>query len=135
VKHTSHSQEETKQLAQALLKHYPDHKIWLLYGNLASGKTTFTKGLAEALGLPAKGIKSPTFTFVTEYDSLIHYDLYRLESMDEMLAQLLEEHLSEDKHILIEWPELIEPQVHRDHLKIKFRHEGDDQRSITVLPS
>ena len=127
------SPQQSQDFAAHCLKQYPNVKIWLLYGNLASGKTTFTKGLAKTMGLDPKKIKSPTFTYVQEYEKLIHYDLYRLKEMDESLAELLKEHLHSNKHILIEWPEVAEDLIQVPHLKIHFQHKGENQREIKVL--
>lgn len=120
--------EETQAFSLKIQKKYPDVKIWLLYGNLASGKTTFVKGLKPKA-------KSPTFTYVTEYDNIIHYDLYRLEHPDQDMKELLQEHLSDGRLVIIEWPEVIESTITQPHIKITFKHEGGDKRSITLLHS
>ena len=131
IKQTKNA-EETQALAAELLQQYPETSVWLLYGELGAGKTTFVKGLGALLGLEAKQIKSPTFTFVSEYEPLIHYDLYRLEQLDELTVALLEEHLQAGKRIVIEWPEKIEAHIQIPHLKIRFTHEGGDARRIEV---
>ena len=114
---------ETKALAEQLLKDYPEHRVWLLYGDLGAGKTTFVKGLGHALGLAENQIKSPTFTFVADFEPLIHYDLYRLEKLDDLTVELLNEHLATGKRVVIEWPEKIEELISLPHLKIRFSHE------------
>lgn len=118
--------------AQEVLKTYPEYKVWLLEGDLASGKTTFVKGLAEAQGLEGTSIKSPTFAFMTEHEPFIHYDLYRLENEDPFLESQLEEDLSQGKRVIIEWPERLPMAFGSPHLKIKFSHLGEGERSILV---
>ena len=120
------------QLAADLLKKYPNNKIWLLYGDLAVGKTTFTKGFAKALGIDEKTIKSPTFTCIKKHKGLIHYDLYRLTSLDEGMQSQLAEHLIGDNHILIEWPEVAETLIKTPYIRLDFNHKGDDGREIKI---
>jgi len=128
------SGEETEELAFQLFKKFGAGKLWLLYGDLGAGKTTFVKGLGRALGIPKAKIKSPTFTFVSEFENLIHYDLYRLEKSDESISELLREHLKTDKTIVIEWPELMEHELLIPHIKIRFTHLGKDKREIKITP-
>ena len=132
MKRKTKNARETKALAKQILKNHPNHKIWLLYGDLGAGKTTFVKGLGRALGLRESQIKSPTFTFVVEFEPLIHYDLYRLDALDDLTLELLNEHLATGKRVVIEWPEKIESHLTFPHLKIRFSHEGGDQRSIEI---
>lgn len=131
---TSKNREETKEIAKNLYKKYGEGKIWLLYGDLGSGKTVFTKGLGEAHLIDESKIKSPTFTFVSEFDRMIHYDLYRLEKPDDSLSELLREHLKTGKTIVIEWPQVIEKQIKNECIKISFTHLGEDTREIVINP-
>ncbi len=108
-------------------------RIWLLYGDLAAGKTCFVKGVAEHFGVNPKKVKSPTFAFLNEYPDFIHYDLYRLNDLDELTEAQLNEHLEDKRLLLIEWPEKVEGLVEAyPHLKIRFAHKGEDQREIQV---
>lgn len=130
MKFHSNGPEDTKKIAKKILKKYSDTRVFLLYGDLASGKTTFTKGVAESMGV--KGVKSPTFAFISEHPGLYHYDLYRLEAPDESISEILKEHLESDSRIIIEWPEILEKQIKHPHLKIRFRHMGENKREIEV---
>lgn len=132
MKKTTKNAGETKDLAKALHQEYPEHKIWLLYGDLGAGKTTLIKGLGEALGIGEALVKSPTYTLVSEYEPLTHYDLYRIERMDDLTLELLEEHLAEDKRLVIEWPEKVEEYIQKPHLRIYLKHGGGDERKIEV---
>lgn len=132
MKYRSKGPADTKKIAKIILSEHPEIRIILLYGNLASGKTTFAKGVAEALGIAAKEIKSPTFAFIREHPGLYHYDLYRLEAPDQSIAEILNEHLESNATVLIEWPETVEKQIHRPHLKVRFRHLGGDEREIEL---
>lgn len=132
MKKTTQNAGETKDLAKALHQDYPEHKIWLLYGDLGAGKTTLIKGLGEALGIGEALIKSPTYTLVSEYEPLTHYDLYRIEQMDDLTLELLEEHLADDKRLVIEWPEKVEEYIQKPHLRIYLKHAGGDERLIEL---
>lgn len=127
----SRTMEETMEFAQRILSDYPKHKVWLLSGELASGKTTFVKGLAKK----PQSVKSPTFAFMTEHENFIHYDLYRLEKVDALLEEQLEEDIGRGKLILIEWPERLEKPLEIPHLLIEFTHKGGDERSILLTES
>ena len=109
-----------------------------LRGDLGSGKTTFTQGLAHALGITTMP-KSPTFLLAKEYTipqhklSLWHLDCYRLKGHQDLVTLDLH-HIFEDAKniVVIEWPENISDGVPRDHIEIHFEHEGDDKRGITI---
>lgn len=133
MKYRSKKPAETKKIASEILKKFPDNRVFYLYGDLASGKTTFTKGLAEAMGISEKKIKSPTFAFISEYPGLIHCDLYRLEGPDESIFETLKEYVESDSILVIEWPEVIEDHLQVSHVKIRFTHAGDDTREIEVF--
>ncbi|MGE3341237.1 MAG: tRNA (adenosine(37)-N6)-threonylcarbamoyltransferase complex ATPase subunit type 1 TsaE [Candidatus Altimarinota bacterium] len=115
--YTTHSAAETEALAEQLLSEILNKRVVQLSGNLGSGKTTFVKGLAKALGIE-KAVKSPTYTYVqsyqlptTNYQLLWHFDLYRLpessEYPDQVAASIgLEDALNDPTAlVLIEWPE------------------------------
>jgi len=128
------SAEATQQYAEQLKKEHPDHRVWLLEGELAAGKTQLVKGLAKALGVTS-AVTSPTFAYVNEYgDKLAHYDLYRLEGPDDELLQLLLEHMESKDYVVVEWPSRMNLHLSRPHLKINMVHKGGDERCIEVSP-
>ncbi len=133
MKYHSKKPEDTKKIAGEILKKFPENRLFFLYGDLASGKTTFTKGLAEAMGIPEKKIKSPTFAFISEYPGLIHCDLYRLEAPDESIFETLKEYASSNSILVIEWPELIEDYLQIEAVKIRFTHIDEGSREIEIF--
>jgi tRNA threonylcarbamoyladenosine biosynthesis protein TsaE len=111
-----------------------------LWGDLGSGKTTFTKNLCKHLGLHID-ITSPTFTILKKYafnalgfSYLIHIDAYRLNSYDDLAKIRFEEYL-QDKHnlIFIEWPSIIDTDKIAPDMHMRFAHaEDSEDRSVTI---
>jgi tRNA threonylcarbamoyladenosine biosynthesis protein TsaE len=130
----SSSVAETKALAEKFAATLKGGEIVCLEGDLGSGKTTFTRYLAAALG--AKGaVSSPTFCIVQEHADakLVHMDLYRLSGEDDVLAIGWEDYLDRGFTIIIEWPERAGSLVPGDAIRILFRHgEGEDERTIEI---
>lgn len=104
-----YSEEETKNLGYKLAQKAKAGDIFCLNGDLGAGKTVFTKGFAEGLGI-TDHITSPTFTIVNEYSGRLpfyHFDVYRISDPDEMYDIGCEEYFFGDGVCLIEWAELI----------------------------
>ncbi len=134
--HRSKSAEETKKWAESIAKKATPPVVICLYGNLGSGKTTFTKGFARALGCIEQDIKSPTYTFVRTYKvknaTLHHFDFYRIEELDDLMEQELKELFEkQDVIILIEWPERIADMLPKHRINIRFEISGEAERIIT----
>lgn len=105
AKYISKSVEDTYALARKIAERLKGGEVILLNGNLGAGKTTFTKGLAKALGID-EVVTSPTFTFMKEYKgrlSLYHFDMYRAEDEDELYELGLSDYLYADGVCVIEW--------------------------------
>ncbi len=105
--------KETKKYAKLFLKMLNGGEVVCLNGDLGAGKTTFTKYLAEYMGIKTP-VTSPTFTLIQEYQgkkfNLIHCDMYRIEDESELVEMGLEDilyDLGKDKIVIIEWPEKI----------------------------
>ena len=126
---------ETKALAEKFAATLKGGEIVCLEGDLGSGKTTFTRYLAAALG--AKGaVSSPTFCIVQEHADakLVHMDLYRLSGEDDVLAIGWEDYLDRGYTIIIEWPERAGSLIPPDAVRIFFRHgEGEDERMVEFV--
>lgn len=102
--------EELKNVAQTLLHHYKEARVFALQGEMGAGKTTFVKFLCEALDSDSL-VSSPTFTIVNEYvdekcNPIYHFDLYRLESLDEARQIGAEDYFYSGHYCFIEWPEI-----------------------------
>lgn len=129
------SSEETIYLGEQLGYLLKDGDVVLLDGTLASGKTTFTKGIGKALGIE-RTINSPTFTILKHYKkdnkSLYHLDLYRLDGENQDFD--LEEYISGAGITVIEWPFNVRSILPKEYLLVKFEIINDKERKITFTP-
>lgn len=132
---TTNSEEETFILAQNFEAEKFDNMIICLIGELGSGKTVFTKGFADALGIE-ENITSPTFNIIKEYNSgemnLYHMDVYRLEGDTSELG--LDEYLTKKGVVIIEWADMIKSELPEERLEIKFKISGEEKRVLTITP-
>ena len=120
----SQSVDDTYYLARKFAQNISKGNVIALIGNLGTGKTTFTKGLAKALGI-LENVGSPTFKLVSEYvgtDSVLyHIDAYRLEGSKDFLNIGGEEYLTtEDGITVIEWADIIGDILDDDVIQVKF---------------
>lgn len=135
-KFTSHSSIETMDFAYHLASKLKIGDIIVLSGELGAGKTKFTEGFLKYFGLENE-LSSPTFTIVNEYKNdkitIYHFDVYRLEDVDEFYAIGGEEYFSSGICI-IEWGEIVESALPNDYIKISFEkdYENENYRNITV---
>ncbi len=107
-----------------------------LTGDLGTGKTHFAKGFAEGLGIK-DNITSPTFTIVNEYDEgrlpFYHFDVYRVNDIDEILQVGFEEYVYGQGVTLIEWADMIEAILPEELIHVKIeKTENPDERKITI---
>lgn len=102
------SEQAMLAFAGQLAKSIPSGMVIYLHGELGAGKTTFTRGFLHGLGYQGK-VKSPTYTLVEPYEidqrAVYHFDLYRLNEPEEMLAIGVEEYLTPQAIVLMEWAE------------------------------
>jgi tRNA threonylcarbamoyladenosine biosynthesis protein TsaE len=133
-KYTSHSEQETRKIAAAFAALLKGNERICLIGPLGSGKTTFVRGLVEALGIPAGHVQSPTFTLVREYGShpkIYHIDLYRLEKEEDIFEPGIFEIINgEDGIVLVEWADRLGKYYPWECLEVHFSHAGESDRLI-----
>jgi tRNA threonylcarbamoyladenosine biosynthesis protein TsaE len=125
---------ELPAAAQSLISFAGSQKIFLFYGNMGAGKTTFIKALCEQLGV-AEPVTSPTFSIVNEYacnaNKVYHFDFYRLKNQEEALDMGYEEYFYSGNYCLIEWPEKI-PDLLPDHyIKVSIQLQEQQNRLFT----
>jgi len=135
----SHSVNETLALGRRLSRYLSAGDIICLFGGLGSGKTVLTKGIAEGLGIQKARVISPTFVLIREHLTgripLYHFDLYRLESADEILRLGYEEYLYDDGLAVIEWADRLGCLLPKDYLKVELSVNPGSKRSIKFSAS
>lgn len=137
----TYSRDETFLLGRQLGELAVKGETYCLTGDLGTGKTVFTQGFAKGIGIE-EPVNSPTFTIVQEYEEgripLYHFDVYRIEDIEEMEQIGYEEYFYGEGVCLIEWAELIRELLPEKTTWItieKDRDKGFDYRKITVKNS
>ncbi len=131
--YTTHSPEETRELAERFAADLKPGDILALNGPLGAGKTCFVQGIARGLGVTERYITSPTFVLIREYQGrmpLYHIDLYRLASGIEIGMLGLDEYLDGDGITAIEWPEKIGEGLPERTINISFKCLEEMSREI-----
>ena len=130
----SNSPEETEALGAALGKRLPPGTILAYRGGLGAGKTAFTRGLAKGLGCKDI-VTSPTYTIVNEYLvgrlPLFHFDMYRLNSADDLWDIGWEDYLERHGVCAVEWSENVADAM-EDAVTVTLEKLGEDARRITI---
>ena len=126
------SPEETSSYAKSLATDFNPGTIYGFEGELASGKTTFIKGILS--GLDFKGmVNSPTFTLINEYEAkekVVHIDCYRERSISRWIQLGIIEYFNSNSIILIEWPKVINAILPKEVVYINFENININTRRI-----
>lgn len=126
---------ETEKIAKQLANLLDGGSVITLEGDLGVGKTTFTKGIANGLGVE-QTVSSPTFTIIKEYMGaefpLYHIDAYRLEHSDEDIG--FDEYFFSKSISVIEWAQFIEQYLPDEYLQITITYVDENSRSIQFKP-
>ena len=138
---TTQSGADTIEVGRKLARLLKAPQLLILRGELGTGKTTLVKGIAQALdAAEADEVTSPTFTLIHEYDGsldgkpvkLFHLDVYRLEGERQLETLGLDELLTPDALVLVEWGEKFKSIKKKSTGEIAIASEGGDARKITV---
>jgi tRNA threonylcarbamoyladenosine biosynthesis protein TsaE len=135
---TTHSSDETIALGRELAEILRPPKLVLLRGNLGAGKTTLVKGIAEAFRAASEEeVTSPTFTLIHEYHGpgvdIYHIDLYRIDSQRELETLGLDDLVSDNSILLIEWGEKFARFEQERDVEISLERVGENQRRVRVM--
>ena len=130
----THSAEQTRAVGQYIGEYAQEGDIFLLSGELGTGKTCLTQGIAVGLGVPGY-VRSPTFVLMTQYQGrlrLHHMDLYRLEGSFQAWDLGIEEQLTSNDVCVIEWADRASDIFPEESLWIDLAHnQNSDSRNIT----
>ena len=123
-----------KSAAKQLMEFAGTEKIFLFYGDMGAGKTTFIKSLCEQLGTNDT-VTSPTFSIVNEYQGkrskIYHFDFYRLKNQTEALDMGYEEYFYSGDYCLIEWPEKIAGLLPANYIRATIQVSDYNERLLT----
>ena len=145
----SHSSAQTQRLGMRLGELLQGGELILLDGQLGTGKTTFTQGLAQGLGI-TENITSPTFTLLKEYlgqaqpeisagalsnsrPALYHFDLYRLDDPDEIVELGFEDYFFSEGICVIEWAEKAGSFWPEEHLNVRLKIMSETKRGLLFI--
>ena len=123
-----------KEMHQLWIELSKSESILFLMWNLWSWKTTFAKWFAEWLWIDPKKVQSPTYTYVNIYDDkLLHIDMYRLETFEDLIEKWIMDLINEYEYILIEWPKWTEKLNLGWIRTLTISKTGDNEREIELL--
>jgi tRNA threonylcarbamoyladenosine biosynthesis protein TsaE len=133
----THSADETTDLGREIAAELKTGTIVLLRGDLGAGKTTMVKGIAEGFNAAqAEEVTSPTFTLIHEYRgpqvTLFHIDLYRIDTQRELDTLALDDLMTPQSILLIEWGEKFGRFAKERDVEIAIEHKGADERAIRI---
>ena len=129
-------QEELGEVARSFLGQAGHCPVWLFYGEMGSGKTTFIKSLCVEMGV-RDSMSSPTFSIINEYITadgkrVYHFDFYRIENEVEAYDVGSEEYFYSGNLCLIEWPEKIPSLIPAEHAEVSIVVENQNHRTIAL---
>ena len=134
MRYVTHGPEQTEALGRELALKLKPGDVIAFFGDLGAGKTAFTRGLAQGLGI-SEPVTSPTYTIVNEYLSgrmpLFHFDMYRLGSSDELFDIGWEDYLTRGGVCAVEWSENVEDAL-EDAIRVCICRLGDQEREVTI---
>jgi tRNA threonylcarbamoyladenosine biosynthesis protein TsaE len=135
--HTTHSAEETHDLAKAFGQSLPKGAIVAFFGDLGAGKTTFIRGLVDGIGsIDLRKVCSPTFTFLNIYNGdkmVFHFDLYRLPREEEFFAAGFDEYFNAGGICCVEWAEKIASSLPSRAFSVTLSYLSEETRKIEIV--
>jgi tRNA threonylcarbamoyladenosine biosynthesis protein TsaE len=135
VKLLSRNPSETEQIGEKIGRCLKAGDVVKLYGELGAGKTTMVKGIAGAFGIPKNDVTSPSFSIITEYDTVprfVHVDLFRVSSRSDLESTGMWECIGGDSVAVVEWPEMAEGDLGETAVIIRIRQTGAEERTIEI---
>lgn len=113
-----------------------DRTVFAFFGGMGAGKTTFIKAVCQQMGVTEDMVSSPTFAIVNEYEgsrgSIYHFDFYRIRQISEAVNMGFDDYLYSGNLCFIEWPELIEPLLPEDTVRVIIEEQPDGSRILSM---
>ncbi len=124
------------QTAKEFIAAMGDNKVFLFYGSMGAGKTTFIRAICEELGVK-ESINSPTFAIINEYksgngDPIFHFDFYRINKEEEAFDFGYEDYFYSGNLCFVEWPEKIINLLPDDAVKVSIQELPDGSREVVI---
>lgn len=132
------SLEQLPAAAEKFVETMGDATVYAFYGDMGAGKTTFINALCRRLGVEDDVTNSPSFAIINEYRSdttaelIYHFDLYRLEDIDEALEIGVEDYFDSGTLCFLEWPERIADILPDDTISVDIKVNDDESRDIII---
>lgn len=125
-----------RESAKEFIAQMGDHRVFLFYGSMGAGKTTFIRAICEELGV-TDVVNSPTFAIVNEYTDgkgqpIYHFDFYRINKVEEAYDFGYEDYFYSGNVCFVEWPEMIEELLPTDAVKVTIREKEDGTREVII---
>lgn len=130
--------EDLPRAAKEFVEAMGDATVFAFHGDMGAGKTTFINALARALGVEDDVTNSPSFSIVNEYRSdttaelIYHFDLYRLENLEEALDIGIEDYFDSGAICLIEWPDIVNDILPNDTVDVYITENPDGTRTVKL---
>ena len=123
--------------AAQFVEHMGDRRIFAFYGKMGAGKTTFIRAVCRKLGVEEE-VTSPSFAIVNEYRSetsgrsIFHFDFYRIKKVEEVYDLGYEDYFYGGGLNFLEWPELVEPLLPDETVRVEISEDADGGRTVKV---
>jgi len=134
-KKIKYNRNEIDKISQLIVDKIKTIKTIILRGELGSGKTTIVKSVLKKMGFN-ESVTSPTFSIVNEYNFsrniVYHFDLYRIENIEELNVIGFEDYIYSQNICFIEWPEIVIKKLNFKYLDLEIRYLSDDKREIVI---
>ena len=130
--------EDLPRAAKEFVESMGDATVFAFHGDMGAGKTTFINALARALGVEDDVTNSPSFSIVNEYRSdttaelIYHFDLYRLENLEEALDIGIEDYFDSGAICLLEWPDIVNDILPNDTVDVYITENTDGTRTVKL---
>ncbi|MDD6276448.1 MAG: tRNA (adenosine(37)-N6)-threonylcarbamoyltransferase complex ATPase subunit type 1 TsaE [Clostridia bacterium] len=133
----SRSVSDTVEIGRRLGEKLKKGDVVAYFGPMGMGKTAFTHGLAEGLGIDPSTVSSPTFALVHEYRGdkriLYHFDMYRITDWDSLYSTGYFDYLDSGENLAVEWSENIENALPDECIRVEFKQgNSENEREITI---